>query len=200
MRATIPAILGLLLLTGCDRSGSKRLEDLTWGKDIEGSHAAVVSRAKNVLHREFPKGLDPTKMKEAEQGDLYTVWHYEQSVWYRETKRIKGHIKVEKAGKNKVRVGVCVFSQISDNIDNPHSIEEARWVRGERDVERAKRIYFNIARPYTEVKPSEYWEERHRTESSTEMRKDIVDRTKDVDLEELDRQGAQGERKSSEEK
>jgi len=200
MRATIPAILGLLVLTGCDRSGNKRLEDMTWGEDMEGSYAAVVSRTRSVLQKEFPKGLDPDKTKEAGEGDFYTVWHYEQSVWYRETRRIKGHIKVEKAGKNKVRVGVCVFSQISDNIDNPHSIEEARWVRGERDVDRAKRIYFRIARPYVKVEPSEYWEERHRTESSKEMRKDIVDRTKDVDLEELDRQGAQGERKESEEK
>jgi hypothetical protein len=200
MRATIPAFLGLLVLAGCDRSGNRRLEDLTWGQDIEGNYAAIVSRTKSVLQKEFPKGLDPNKTTEAGEGDFYTVWHYEQSVWYRETKRIKGHIKVEKAGKNKVRVGVCVFSQISDNIDNPHSIEEARWVKGERDIDRAKRIYFRIARPYTEVKPSEYWEERHRTESSKEMRKDIVDRTKDVDLEELDRQGAQGERKSSEEK
>lgn len=186
MRAiAIISLLVLAALPACDSSTSK-LKDVSWGGEFDGDYQAVLDRTRYVLAKQFPLGLDPDLSSE-EAGEFWTVWHYHMSAWYRESKRVRAHIKVEDAGSGKVRLGVAVVSQLNDNIDNPSIKEEARWVRTSRDPEWASRLENSIARRYLKVEPSKYWEEKHLPKKRETMREDILDRNKDVDLEELER-------------
>jgi hypothetical protein len=185
MRASAVPVLILLAVAGCDRYTSK-LKDVVYGPEFEADYRATIARANAVLRKHFRKGLDPD-LTNLDTGDLWTIWHYDPSIMYRDTTREKAHVVVEDLGNGRVRVGVSVVSQLNDNIDNPHSIEDARWVRTTRDIERSQLIVKHIARAYVELKPSEYYEEKRRDRGAyKELRKDLVDRRKDVDLEEID--------------
>jgi hypothetical protein len=143
----------------------------------------MVERARQMTLRRFPKGFDPDKTDE-EKGDFYTVWDYKVAVTYRDTTRSKAHVKVEDMGDGKVRVGAAVVKQINDNIDNPHDINEARWMGTKRDEEAAALLVKSILVRHLEAEPSEYWKEKNRTEKRTTPREDLIDRSKDVDLDE----------------
>ncbi len=178
MRAT--CILLFAAFCAC-QNVDKKLNDLVWGQDYEADYEMIVARAKHILDREFQAGLDPGRTKE-EEGDFYTLWDYKTSMWYRKTTRRKAHVKVEDAGDGMVRVGVAVVTQINDNMDNPHSIEDARWVRTTPDAEWAQRIEDQIGRRYLDAEPSEAWKEKHREQKRKGLRPDLVDRYRDVDL------------------
>jgi len=175
-------LLAAVILFGCANTMGK-LEDLSWGAPMDGDYLEYVERARQITLKQFPKGLDPD-LTDEERGDFWTVWHYAPSMWYRETTRSRAHVKVEDLGGGKVRVGVAVVKQLNDNIDNPHDINEARWVATQRDQQRAQIMEETIARRYLDAEPSEYWKERNRDERRTTMREDLIDRSKDVDLSE----------------
>ena len=177
-------LAALLAVAACSQYRTqKKLDDLSWGQPFNGEYDDVLARAKWVLEKEFPKGVDPDQTDQ-DTGDYWTLWDYKVSMWYRDTTRARAHLKIEEAGEGQVRVGVAVVTQINDNIDNPHSIEEARWVRTTRDPEWAVRIEGQIARRYLKAKPSGYFEEVHREKGKHSLRPDLVDRYKDVDLSE----------------
>lgn len=179
MRAML--ILGAaVVFCGCANTAGK-LDDLSWSAPVKSDYETMVDRARQMTLRRYPKGLDPDKTEEA-KGDLYTVWNYSMCPEYFKSTRRTAHVKVEEMGSGKVRVGVAVVKQLNDNIDNPDSIEEAMWIRTERDDEAAKLLVSSILMRQLEAEPSEYWKETHRTERRTEPRQDIIDRSKDVDL------------------
>jgi hypothetical protein len=178
----------LALACACSNVDGK-LKDLSWGNAFEADYAETVGRAKQLVLKTFPNGFDPDKTNE-EAGDFWTVWHYDMSVWYRKSIRRRAHVKVDAAGQGKVRVGVAVVTQLNDNIDNPHDESEARWVSTVHDPDAAKRLEEAIARRYMDVKPSEYFEEKYKGGEKS-MRKDLVDRSRDVDLSELPEPGEQ---------
>jgi hypothetical protein len=184
MRAIPILILVVLALTACDFS-DRMLNDISFGEEIDLEYETALQRSEFVLSKWFPKGLDPDRSK-PEEGVFWTVWHYYPSTWNRETKRRRAHLEVMEAGEGKVRVGVAVVYQINDNIDNPHVIDEARWVKATREYDFAERIEKQIARPYLDTKPSAYWQEKHLPQRRKTLRPDLVDRTQDVDLEEVD--------------
>ena len=125
--------------------------------------------------------LDPDRTKE-DEADFWTLWDYKTSMWYRKTTRRRAHVIVEDAGEGMVRVGVAVITQINDNMDNQHSIEDARWVKTEPDTEWAMRIEQQIGRRYLDAEPSEAWKEKNREEKRKGLRPDLADRYRDVDL------------------
>lgn len=176
-------LLLALLLAGACKNTDGKLENLAWGAEVKGEYADVLERAVFVLRKEYPKGLDPDRTRQ-DEGDLWTVWDYRVSTWYRETKRSRARVKIEDLGGGKVRVGVAVVEQLNDNIENPSVIEEARWVKTQRDADAEQRIEQRIAQRYLELKPSEYFEEKHREEPRRDLRPDLVDRSRDVNLEE----------------
>ena len=182
MRAT--CILLFAAFAAC-QNVEKKLEDVVYGQDYEADYEMIAARAKHILDREFLAGLDPDKTIE-DEGDFWTLWDYKTSMWYRKTTRRRAHVKVEDAGEGMVRVGVAVVTQINDNMDNPHSIEDARWVRTTPDAEWATRIEQQIGRRYLEADPSEAWKEKNREEKRKGLRPDLVDRYRDVDLGEKD--------------
>jgi hypothetical protein len=167
---------------GCHNIEGK-LDDVSWGAPVKSDYQSMVERARTMTLRRFPKGLDPDKTNE-EKGDFYTVWDYKVAVTYRDTTRSKAHVKVEDLGEGKVRVGAAVVKQINDNIDNPHDINEARWMATQRDEEAAALLVSSILVRHLEAEPSEYWKEKNRTEKRTTPREDLIDRSKDVDLDE----------------
>ena len=115
-------------------------------------------------------------------GDLWTIWHNYRAMHYRGTVRRRAHVKVEDLGEGKVRIGVAVVQQVNDDIDNPSIISEAKWVGKSYDQETAARIERVIAQRYKQVDPSNAWKEKYRGGKSNTLRKDIIDRNKDVDL------------------
>jgi len=177
MRASL--LLLPLLAVACANVEGK-LDDVTYGRAFDADFDETVQRARMVLLREFPTGLDPDVSNE-EAGDLWTIWNYRVSVWYRGTTRWRAHVKVEHAGPGKVRLGVSVVKQLNDNIDNPHDINEARWVRTQRDPETSKRLEDAIARRYLDVKPSEHFEEKYSGDEAA-LNKALINRSADVDL------------------
>jgi hypothetical protein len=185
MRATLLLGLLALLCTGCDQHTSK-LRELRWGRPFDADYAVLLERTRYVLLRQFQLGFDPDLTKEKD-GVFWTVWHYRMATNYRDSKRIKAHVEVEDLGDGKARIGVSVVTQLNDNIDNPSVKEEARWVGTERDEEWAARIEASIARRYLDVEGSKQWQERHRPKRRGTMRQDILDRNKDVDLEEQEK-------------
>ena len=173
-------------LAACD-SSEKKLKEVAWGKTIEGDYDLVLERAKYVILKRFPKGFDPDRTDE-DKGEFWTIWHFKTSYFYRGTTRERGHLTVEDLGDGNVRVGVAVVRQINDNIDNPHLIDEARWVGSRRDPEMEARIEASIARRYLNSGPSEQWKERNRGKRAT-IRQDLIDRYQDVDLDEASKLG-----------
>jgi len=173
-------ILFLAAFAAC-QNVDKKLEDVIYGQDYEADYEMTVARAKHILDREFRAGLDPDRTKE-DEADFWTLWDYKTSMWYRKTTRRRAHVIVEDAGEGKVRVGVAVVTQINDNMDNPHSIEDARWVKTEVDTEWSMRMEQQIGRRYLDAEPSEAWKEKNREEKSKGLRPDLVDRYADVDL------------------
>ncbi len=175
--------LSVLLLVGACTNTDGKLKDLSWGTEIQGDYEDVKDRALFVLRKEFPKGFDPERTDE-DAGEFWTVWHYKVSTWYRETTRSRARVKIEDLGDGKVRVGVAIVEQLNDNIDNPSIIEEARWVNTHRNGEREKLVESRISQRYLKLEPSEYWKEKHRDKPRAGLRQDLIDRNKDVNLEE----------------
>jgi hypothetical protein len=182
MRAIV-IFLGAAALAACS-SVEGKLSDLSWGPPVQSDYEGMVMRARQMTLKRYPKGFDPDKTDEA-KGDLYTVWNYEISHEYFKTTRRRARVKVEDMGGGKVRVGVAVVSQLNDNIDNPSIIDEARWIRTTRDDEAAGLLVSSILLRQLEAEPSEYWKDKHRTEPSDKPRQDLIDRSKDVNLDEL---------------
>ena len=182
MRATVLFLL-LAAFVGCDTSNSK-LKDLSWGSSLDGNYPELLARTRYVLLRQFQLGFDPDRTKE-DEGEFWTVWHYRMATTYRDSKRIRCHVKIDDLGDGKTRIGVSVVTQLNENIDNPSIKEEARWTNTSRDVEWASRIESTIAQRYLKVEGSKQWQEKHRVTRRGTMRPDILDRNKDVNLEEL---------------
>jgi hypothetical protein len=170
-------------LCGCANTEGK-LSELSWAAPVKSEYESMVERAKQMTLRRFPKGFDPDKTDEA-KGDFWTVWRYDTSHEYFKTTRSRAHVKVEDLGEGQVRVGVSIVRQLNDNIDNPSIIEEARWIRTTRDEEAAALLVSQIYVRHLEAEPSEYWKEKHRAKPSDKPRQDIIDRSKDVNLDEL---------------
>jgi hypothetical protein len=182
MRAII-ILCAAAAFAGCANVEGK-LTDLSWGPPVKSDYEAMVQRAKSMTLRQYPKGFDPDKTDEA-KGDFTTVWRYDMDPSYFKSKRSRAHVKVEDMGGGNVRVGVAIVSQLNDNIDNPDSIDEARWIRTTRDDEAASLLARSILIRQLEIEPSEYYKEKHRTEPSNKPRQDLIDRAKDVDLDEM---------------
>jgi hypothetical protein len=170
---------------GCANTEGK-LAELSWGASVKADYESMVERARVMTLRRFPKGFDPDRTNE-ERGEFYTVWDYKVAVTYRDTTRSKAHVKVEDLGNGQVRVGVAIVKQINDNIDNPHLVDEARWVKTSRDEEAAALLVSSIYVRHLEAEPSKTWEEKHRTDRRTTPREDLIDRSKDVNLEDPSR-------------
>ena len=185
MRDLAIALLVLASLPACSNTDSM-LKDVTYGKEIDGDFVEVLDRAEAALRKEFPRGLDPDKTQ-MQQGELWTVWHVYESTWYRGTVRKRAHVRIEALDDGKCRIGVAVVQQRNDNIENPTVESEAKWVAAAYDQETATRIEQRVAKRYlNEFKPSEAWEAKHRDEKNKGLRQDLVDRYRDVDLEEKD--------------
>jgi hypothetical protein len=182
MRAIV-IFLGAAGFIGCASAESK-LSDLSWAAPVKADYEGMVMRAKQMTLKKYPKGFDPDKTDES-KGELYTVWNYAMDPQYFKSKRTRARVKVEDMGGGNVRVGVAVVSQLNDNIDNPDSVDEARWIRTARDEEAAGLLAGSILLRQLEAEPSEYWKEKHRTTPSDKPRQDLIDRSKDVNLDEL---------------
>jgi hypothetical protein len=181
MRAIV-IFLAAAAFMGC-ASAEGKLSDLSWGPPVKSDYEGMVMRAKQMTLKRYPKGFDPDKTDEA-KGELYTVWNYSISHEYFKTTRSRARVKVEDMGGGKVRVGVAVVSQLNDNIDNPSIIEEARWIRTTRDDEASGLLVNSILLRQLEAEPSEYYKEKQRTQPSGKPRQDLIDRSKDVNLDE----------------
>ncbi len=175
-------VIAVAAAGGCANTEGK-LADVSWSAPVASDYAAMVERARTMTLKFFRKGFDPDKTNE-EKGDFYTVWNYKIAITYRDTTRSKAHVKVEDVGDGKVRVGAAVVKQINDNIDNPDIVEEARWVGTHRDEETAALLVKSILVRTLQAEPSETWKEKHRTERRTTPREDLIDRSKDVNLDE----------------
>ena len=185
MKATATLlVLSLLSLAGACKSTNKLLDDLTYGAPYEADYEMANERARFVLSRVYPKGLDPDKSKE-EDGDYVTVWHYQKSALYRKTTRERAHVKVEDLGSGKVRLGISVVQQLNDNIDNPSSIGEAKWVAAQRNAEVEGNLERRIAKRYTQFEVSTYYKEKNSDKKRTGLRPDLIERYEDVNLEEM---------------
>jgi hypothetical protein len=180
MRAII-IFLGAALAVGC-ASAEGKLSDLSWGPPVKSDYESMVKRAKDMTLRRFPKGFDPDRTDEA-KGDLYTVWNYSMVPDYFRSKRMRARVKVEDMGGGNVRVGVAVVSQLNDNIDNPDSIDEAMWIRTTRDEEAAGLLVGSILLRQLDAEPSEYWKAKQGDLPKDKPRQDLIDRSKDVNLE-----------------
>ncbi len=176
--------LALLLVVACSSTDGMLDDDkdLSWGPPIEDDYDAVLYRARAKLIKEYPLGIDPDLSKE-ELGDFWSIWRYDISVMYRETKRTRARVKVENLGAGKVRVGVAVMEQLNDNIDAPSDIDKAKWVRKHRLPDRETLLRERIERTYSRFEASTTWQEKHRKTKRKTLRPDLVDRTADVTLE-----------------
>jgi len=172
------APLFLLLLAAC--TATPKLEDLRYGEPFPGEFELAVQRAKAALRREF-RHLDPDRSDEA-RGDLWTLWRVHRSEHYRETTRMRAHVRVERIDGGQLRVGAAVFSQLNDNIENPGSAEKARWVNTTRLVEKEALLRDVIARRYAQFEPSEDYDARTSGGRRDTPRPDLIDRYDDVDL------------------
>jgi hypothetical protein len=152
-----------------------------WGEPFEMPYDKAKTQTKHTLKRHFPLGLNPDKTNE-DVGDFWTVWRYDPSVWNRETTRRRAHVKVEEVGDGRVRVGVAVAQQISDNIEHPDDIDTARWVRKQRMPELEEEIELAISQRLRKVEPSPYFEEKYKKDGDKRLREDLIDRSRDVDL------------------
>jgi len=181
MRAIV-ILFAAAVIAGCSNTEGK-LADLSWGPPVKSDYETMVERAKLMTLRRYPKGFNPDKTNEA-KGDLYTVWNYAMTTDYFKSTRRCAHVKVEDMGDGNVRVGVAVVRQLNDNIDNPEVVDEARWIRTTRDDDAAGLLVSSILLRQLDAEPSEYWKEKNRDQPSTKPRQDIIDRSKDVNLDE----------------
>ncbi len=95
---------------------------------------------REVLNKEFSDGLDDQKTDES-AGVFWTKWRYEMGQFYRESKRTRAVVRVSKTpSETEGPYTIEVFLEINDNIDDPSSIEKAKWVGRRRDPARAARI------------------------------------------------------------
>ena len=184
MRAT--AILFLLAASmffgGC-KNPNKLLDDLSYGAPFESDYEMTNERTRFVLAKVYPKGLDPDRSK-PDDGEYVTVWHYQKSAFYRKSTRERAHIVVEDLGDGMVRLGISVVQQLNDNIDNPASIDEAKWVSAQRNAEVEGNLERRIAKRYTQFEVSAYYKEKNRDKKRKGLRPDLIERYEDVDLEE----------------
>jgi len=180
MRARIVPLLVAFALAGC-KTTERKLKEVNWGEGVEADYFETLERARFVLNRHFPKGFDPDRTDEG-AGDLWTIWHMKKSVLYRNSVRERARCRVEKLEDGKVRVGVAIVVQKNDNIENPSIMSEARWVNATRDPDRERLIEEAIVKRYSKLEPSEQWEERHRQQRRGTVRKDLIDRYKDIDV------------------
>jgi len=183
MRATILLAAALSTFVGCASADKMIAGDLAYGAPLKADFDAVNDRARYWILRNYPKGFDPDRTDEL-AGDYTTVWNYERSVFYRGTTRRKAHVKVEDLGGGEVRVGVAVVEQVSDNIDNPDSISEAKWQQTQLNAERALRLETQIAKRWSRFEVSKQYKEKNRDKKRTGLRTDLVEKYRDVDLEE----------------
>ncbi|MGQ0614716.1 MAG: hypothetical protein ACT4PV_13350 [Planctomycetaceae bacterium] len=168
-----------LLLAAC--ATTPKFEDLNYAEPFAGDFEIAVQRAKLALQREF-RHLDPDQTDEA-NGEIWTLWRVQRSQLYRETTRMRAHVRIERLKNGKLRVGAAVFSQLNDNIENPSSVEEAKWVSTTRLVEKENLLRDVIAQSYKKFEPSDDYKARTSDERRDTPRPDLVDRYKDVDLE-----------------
>ena len=157
-------------------------DELSWGPAIEEDFDAVARRARTMVVREYPLGLDPDFTKEKE-GDFWSIWRIDESVLYRSTVRRRCRVKVEDLGAGKVRVGVAIVEQINDNIDNPSVVEEAKWVRKHRLPDQEEMLRNRIEQTWRKFEVSAKYKEKNRTTRRKGLRPDLVDKTDDVTLE-----------------
>ncbi len=185
MRAIYRLFL-LVLFVSCQGAGCRHVdeddfEELTWGAPFDGDMAIISERAQIMLKREF-KYVNPDLTKEDEQ-DYYSTWRYVMSVMYRESTRRRCRIKLKESEDGRILVGVAIISQLNDNVDNPHDKAEARWVKKTREYEDELRLERRIAQRFHKFEVSKTYKEKHRDEPRKGMRQDILDRTRDADLE-----------------
>lgn len=195
---TIYRLLLLVLFVTCQGAGCRHVDDddfeeLSWGAPFEGDMAIISERAQIMLKREF-KYLNPDLTKEDEQ-DYWSTWRYVMSVMYRESTRRRCRIKVEETDEGTLRVGVAIISQLNDNVDNPHDKADARWVKTQREYEDEQRMERRIAQRFHKFEVSKSYKEKHREEPRKGLRQDILDRTRDADLESYE----QGKKTATEE-
>lgn len=174
--------LALLALALGACASSPKLEDLAWGEPVAGEYEAAVARARRAVVFHF-RHLDPDRTREAE-GDLWSLWRFDRGEFNRSSFRRCGRVRVERVGDDKFRVGVAVFQQLSDNIENPGSEEEARWVRTTRRTDLEEEIRRAVEARYRDFAPSEDYERRRSEVDAKTPRQDLIDRYEDVDLEE----------------
>jgi len=177
-RIALPSAL-CFALAGC--TSTPDFDKLQWGEPVKGDYGEAVERAKRSLQRNF-RHLDPDRTQEA-QGDLWSLWHADRGEFNRSTFRRRGRVRVERIGDDRFRVGVSVFQQLSDNIENPSSVQEARWVKTTRLFDREDLMRREIEARYREFRPSERYLNRKDAETDTTPRPDLIDRYKDVELE-----------------
>lgn len=172
------------VLVGCadTRHMMEDDEDLSWGPAIEGDFEVVVSRARTMVIREYPLGLDPDLSKE-DEGDFWSIWRIDQSVMYRSTVRRRVRVKVQDVGQGKVRIGVAIVEQINDNIDEPSSLVKAKWVRKHRLPEEEGMLRARIEQTWRKFEASAKWKEKNRSTRRKGLRPDLVDQADDVVLE-----------------
>jgi hypothetical protein len=169
-----------LALGAC--TSAPKLEDLSWGEPVAGDYEAAVARARRAIVFHF-RHLDPDRTRE-DEGDLWSLWRFDRGEFNRSSFRRRGRVRVERAGDDRFRVGVAVFQQLSDNIQNPGSEKEARWVRTTRRTDLEEDIRRAVEARYRDFAPSEDYERRKAETDSTTPRRDLIDRYEDVDLEE----------------
>jgi len=174
-------LAGFVAGAGCKAVPKDELDEVSWGRPFEDDFEMAKLRAHKVIKQEY-KYLDPDLTVDG-SGDLWSTWFYRMSSFYRESKRYRGRVVVEDLGNGKVRVGVAVMFQINDNIDNPSVKDEARWVATRRDHDTEGRIERRVARRHRDFEVSATYKEKHRETRRGELREDLLDRYKDVELE-----------------
>ncbi len=172
------ALFLTLLLVAC--TAPPRFEHLNYAEPFPGDFEIAVQRAKLALQREF-RHLDPDQTDEA-KGELWTLWRVHRSELYRETTRMRAHVRIEQLKNGKLRVGTAVFSQLNDNIENPGSADEAKWVSTTRLLDKESLLRDVIVQRYTKFEPSDDYKARTSDERRDTPRPDLVDRYKDVDM------------------
>ncbi|MHC4931952.1 MAG: hypothetical protein ACYTGV_07175 [Planctomycetota bacterium] len=108
-------------------------------------HPGLMREVRAVLQVMFPKGLD-TEMSDPASGEFWTQWKVEPSVWYRQTRRSRARVRIQGIDTDSPNFDVRVFAQINDNIDAPHDVENARWVKASRDSTMEARLRITLER------------------------------------------------------
>lgn len=190
MRATTILLFACLGLAAC-KNPDKLMKDLAYGAPVKADFDAINERAQYVLSKKYPLGLDPDRSDEP-AGEYFTVWRYDTSVLYRKTIRHRAHVRIQDMGNGQVRIGIAVVEQINDNIDNPDSIEEGKWQSTQRSGEKEAAIEQDIAKRWAKFEVSTSYKEKHADKPRTGLRPDLVEKYRDVDLQEYEEGGESG--------